>query len=58
MDADVFITIAFGLEVAIFATVGGIFIARELRKAAARDRRAGEGEPEPPWRRVTRKGAQ
>jgi hypothetical protein len=56
MDADVFITIAFGLEVAVFATAGGIFIAREARKAAARDRQAGEGEPEPPWRRATRKG--
>jgi hypothetical protein len=35
MDADVFITVAFGLEVAVFAAVGGFFIAREVRRASA-----------------------
>jgi hypothetical protein len=33
MDADVMITIAFCLEVFLFALAGGLLIARELRKS-------------------------
>jgi hypothetical protein len=33
MDADVMITIAFFLEVFLFALAGAVFIAREARKA-------------------------
>jgi hypothetical protein len=33
MDADVMITIAFCLEVFLFALVGGLFVAHEVRKS-------------------------
>jgi hypothetical protein len=45
MDADVMITIAFVVETALFALVGGIFIAREVRKAGSEAAAAREGEP-------------
>ena len=45
MDADVMITIAFGLEVAVAGIIGGSFIAREVRKARATE--SGGTEPEP-----------
>jgi hypothetical protein len=32
MDADVMITIAFCLEVFLFALAGGLFVTREIRK--------------------------
>jgi hypothetical protein len=44
MDADVMITIAFCLEVFLFAFAGGLFVAHEVRKsrseAAAEEGRA------------------
>lgn len=37
MDADVMITIAFCLEVSLFALAGGLFVAHEVRKSRSRD---------------------
>jgi hypothetical protein len=50
MDADVMITIAFALEVVLFALAAAIFVAREARKAgaikaAARERCPGAHRP-------------
>jgi hypothetical protein len=36
MDADVMITIAFCLEVFLFALAGGLFVAHEVRKSRSR----------------------
>ena len=36
MDADVMITIAFCLEVFLFALVGGLFVAHEVHKSRSR----------------------
>jgi hypothetical protein len=36
MDADVMITIAFCLEVSLFALAGGLFVAHEVRKSRSR----------------------
>ena len=55
MDADVMITVAFGLEVLLFALAGGLFVTHEFRKSrseaaaaagqlvTARERRAVRG---------------
>jgi hypothetical protein len=51
MDADVMITIAFALEVVLFALAAAIFVAREARKAgaiAAAAREGWSGAPRPP----------
>jgi hypothetical protein len=51
MDADVMITIAFALEVVLFALAAAIFVAREARKAgaiAATAREGWPGAPRPP----------
>jgi hypothetical protein len=45
MDADVMITIAFCLEVYLFALAGGLFVAHEVRKS--RSQATAEIHPRP-----------
>jgi hypothetical protein len=48
MDADVMITIAFCLEVVLFALAGGILVLHEIRKARAETAAAWRGGPDFP----------
>jgi hypothetical protein len=47
MDADVMITIAFCLEVFLFALAGGLFIKREVRKSQSQARAERHAAPRP-----------